>query len=104
MLRRGLGRPGYAGSVARRPAPIVPLLLAAACVVAMAITATLALAWAPGHERDAAMLHGFVALDPEGRPRLHEAIVVLAGLADPLPYATAGLALVVVALRRGRPA
>jgi membrane-associated phospholipid phosphatase len=72
--------------------------------VAMAITATLALAWAPGHERDAAMLHGFVALDPEGRPRLHEAIVVLAGLADPLPYATAGLALVVVALRRGRPA
>src|SRR5689334_21719811 len=45
------------------------------------------------------MLHGFVALD---RPRVHAAVHALAHLADPLPYAVMGLALVVVALSRRR--
>jgi membrane-associated phospholipid phosphatase len=84
--------------VTRRPT--VPLLVALACFLAFALTGLLALA-SPGiHERDAAMLHGFVALD---RPRVHDAVRVLAHLADPLPYAAAGLVLVLIALMRGLP-
>ena len=97
VARRGRER-GYAGTVTRRPT--VPLLVALACFLAFALTGLLALA-SPGiHERDAAMLHGFVALD---RPRVHHAVDVLAHLADPLPYAAAGLVLVLVALMRGLP-
>ena len=97
LAHRGRGR-GYAGTVTRRPT--VPLLVAPACFLAFALTGLLALA-SPGiHERDAAMLHGFVALD---RPRVHHAVDVLAHLADPLPYAAAGLVLVLVALMRGLP-
>jgi len=84
----------------RRP-PTAPLLVAAVLALAMGVTAALALAWDAGHERDAAMMHGFVALDPVGRPRLHDAIVALVSLVDPLPYAAAGIGLVYVALRRG---
>jgi membrane-associated phospholipid phosphatase len=84
--------------VTRRPT--VPLLVALVCFLAFALTGLLALA-SPGiHERDAAMLHGFVALD---RPRVHHAVDVIAHLCDPLPYAAAGLALVLVALMRGLP-
>src|SRR3954467_11754312 len=53
---------------------------------------------APG--RDAAMLHGFVGLD---RPRVHEAMVSLVHLADPLPYLAVAAALIVWAMKRGLP-
>jgi len=84
--------------VTRRPT--VPLLVALACFLAFALTGLLALASPGVHERDAAMLHGFVALDG---PRVHDAVDVLAHLADPLPYAAAGLAFALVALMRGLP-
>jgi membrane-associated phospholipid phosphatase len=85
----------------RHRSPTAPLVLAAAFAVTMALTAARALARGARQERDAAMMHGFVALDAVGRPRLHAAIEAFAGLGDPLPYAAAGLAFVVVALRRG---
>jgi membrane-associated phospholipid phosphatase len=84
--------------VTRRPT--VPLLVALACSVAFGLTGLLALAFPGVHERDAAMLHGFVALD---RPRVHDAVVVLAHLADPVPYAALGLILALVAIARGLP-
>jgi membrane-associated phospholipid phosphatase len=87
---------GYADRVTRRPT--VPLLVALAFALAMAVVALLALASPGAHERDAALLHGFVGLD---RPAVHDAVNLLAHLADPAPYALAGLALAVVALRRG---
>jgi membrane-associated phospholipid phosphatase len=93
-------RLGYRGRVTRARArlPLVPLLVAIGCALAMAVVALLALDSPGAHERDAAMLHGFVALD---RPRVHGSVVVLAHLADPVPYLLVGLALVVVAVARG---
>jgi membrane-associated phospholipid phosphatase len=82
--------------VSRRPA--IPLLVAFACLLAMVATGLLALASPGAHERDAAMLHGFVALD---RPRVHGAVVLLAHLADPLPYLLVGAALIAWAFLRG---
>jgi membrane-associated phospholipid phosphatase len=82
--------------VTRRPT--VPLLVALACLLAMVLTGALALASPGAHERDAAMLHGFVALD---RPRVHGGVHLLANLADPLPYLLVGLALIGIALARG---
>src|SRR4051794_31334300 len=87
---------GYRGPVARRPT--IPLFVAFACLSAMAVTALVALATPGGHQRDAAMLHGFAALD---RPRVHGAVVVLAHLVDPLPYLLVGVALIGWALVRG---
>ena len=81
----------------RRPAT-VPLLVAFACLLAMAATGLLALASPGAHERDAAMLHGFMTLD---RPRVHGVMVLVAHLADPLPYLLVGAALIVWALHRG---
>jgi membrane-associated phospholipid phosphatase len=78
----------------------VPLLVALASLLAMALTGVLALASPGAHERDAAMLHGFVALD---RPRVHHAVDVLAHLVDPLPYLVVGVALIGWALLRGLP-
>ena len=98
--RAGDGRltpPGYADRVARRPT--LPLLVALACALAMAVIALVALASPGGHERDAALLHGFAGLD---RPRVHGAVVAMTHLADPAPYALAGLGLIGVALQRGR--
>lgn len=77
----------------------LPLLAAIACLVGMVVVAVIALAVPAGHVRDAAMLHGFVALD---RPSVHFATKVVAHLADPLPYAVAGLLCVGVALVRRR--
>ena len=82
--------------VARRH---LPLLAALACLVGLVITGALALAVPAGHERDAAMLHGFVGLD---RPSVHRAIWFTAHLCDTLPYACAGLLCIVVALARRR--
>jgi membrane-associated phospholipid phosphatase len=59
----------------------------------------LALAVPGAHERDAAMLHGFVGLD---RPSVHRAIWYVAHLCDTLPYACAGLLCIGLALARGR--
>jgi membrane-associated phospholipid phosphatase len=64
----------------------------------MAVVALLALESPGAHARDAAMLHGFVGLD---RPGVHDAVVLVSHLADPAPYALAGLALVGVALLHG---
>jgi membrane-associated phospholipid phosphatase len=84
--------------VARRRSPLVPLLLAVAGALALALTGVLALAVPAAHERDAAVLHGFVALDG---PRVHDLVRMVAGLADPPVYAAFGLAIVAVALGRG---
>jgi membrane-associated phospholipid phosphatase len=81
--------------VTRRP--VIPLLVALACLLAMGVTALLALDSPGAHERDAAMLHGFVALD---RPSVHDAVYVLAHLADPAPYLLVGIALIGWALLR----
>ena len=67
----------------------LPLLAALACFVGLVVAGVLALALPAAHERDAAMLHGFVGLD---RPSVHRAIWVVAHLGDTLPYACAGAA------------
>ena len=77
----------------------LPLLAAFACFVGLVVTGALALALPAAHERDAAMLHGFVGLD---RPSVHRAIWVVAHLGDTLPYACAGLLCIAVALARRR--
>jgi membrane-associated phospholipid phosphatase len=82
--------------VTRRPT--VPLLVALACLLALALTGLLALDSPRAHERDAAMLHGFVTLD---RPRVHHLVQLVAALADPAPYAAAGVLMVAVAVARG---
>jgi membrane-associated phospholipid phosphatase len=77
----------------------LPLLAAIACLVGLVVTGVLALAVPAAHQRDAAMLHGFVGLD---RPSVHRAIVFLAHLGDTVPYACAGLLCIAVALVRRR--
>jgi membrane-associated phospholipid phosphatase len=77
----------------------IPLLAAAACLLGLVVVGVLALYVPAGHERDAAMLHGFLALD---RPGVRFEIKVLAHLGDVPPYACAGLLCVVVAFARGR--
>jgi membrane-associated phospholipid phosphatase len=89
--------PGYAGDMPRRA--IVPLLCAAGCLLALAITGLLALAVPAAHVRDAAILHGFMALDPA---RGHIVVEAVAHLVDVGPYAVLGLALIAVAALRGR--
>jgi hypothetical protein len=77
----------------------VPLLAALVCLLGLIAVGVLALLVPAGHERDAAMLHGFVALD---HPSVHFEIKVLAHLGDTLPYACAGLLCIAVALVRRR--
>jgi membrane-associated phospholipid phosphatase len=77
----------------------LPLLAALACLVGLVVTGVLALAVPGAHERDAAMLHGFVGLD---RPSVHRAVWYVAHLCDTLPYACAGLLCIALALARGR--
>ena len=77
----------------------LPLLAALACLVGLVVTGVLALAVPGTHERDAAMLHGFVGLD---RPSVHRAVWYVAHLCDTLPYACAGLLCIALALARGR--
>jgi membrane-associated phospholipid phosphatase len=85
--------------VARRPTT-VPLLVAFGGFLALAATGLLALGSSRAHVRDAAMLHGFMGLD---RPRVHEAMVALVHLADPLPYLAVGAGLIFWAMKRGLP-
>ena len=77
----------------------LPLLAAFACLLGLVVVGVLALAVPAAHERDAAMLHGFMAFD---RPSVNFEIKVMAHLADSLPYACAGLLCIGVALARGR--
>jgi membrane-associated phospholipid phosphatase len=77
----------------------LPLLAALACLAGLVVVGVLALAVPGAHERDAAMLHGFVGLD---RPSVHRAIWFVAHLGDTLPYACAGLLCIAVALARRR--
>jgi membrane-associated phospholipid phosphatase len=86
-------------TVVRLHAARPPLLAALAALLALGITGVLAL-YVPGVRlRDAATLDGFVALD---RPRTEPVASGIAHLADPLPFALIGLALVTLALARGR--
>jgi membrane-associated phospholipid phosphatase len=77
----------------------LPLLAALACLVGLVVAGVLALAVPGAHERDAAMLHGFLGLD---RPSVHRAIWFLAHLCDTLPYACAGVLCIAFALARRR--
>jgi membrane-associated phospholipid phosphatase len=77
----------------------IALAAAAACGLGLVAVAVLALAVHAGHERDAAVLHGFAGLY---RPTVDSEIEVTARLADPLPYALVGLLCVAVALARRR--
>ena len=77
----------------------LPLLAALACLIGLVVVGVLALIVPAGHERDAAMLHSFVALD---NPGVHFEIKVMAHLGDTLPYACAGLLCIGVALVRRR--
>jgi membrane-associated phospholipid phosphatase len=77
----------------------LPLLAALACLVGLVVAGVLALAVPGAHERDAAMLHGFLGLD---RPSVHRAIWFVAHLCDTLPYACAGLLCIALALARRR--
>ena len=77
----------------------LPLLAALACLIGLVAAGVFALALPAAHERDAAMLHGFVGLD---RPSVHRAIWFVAHLGDTLPYACAGLLCIAVALARRR--
>jgi membrane-associated phospholipid phosphatase len=77
----------------------LPFLAAFACLVGLVVVGWLALAVPAAHERDSAMLHGFVGLD---RPEIHRAVWFMAHLCDTLPYALAGLLCVGMALARRR--
>ena len=57
----GLHASAYPGSCGRSPRP--PLFVAVACLVGLVVVAVLALDVPAGRERDAAMLHAFIALD-----------------------------------------
>ncbi|QEC48507.1 phosphatase PAP2 family protein [Baekduia soli] len=82
----------------RRPRP--PLLLAAVCAVALAVSGVLARLVPVGSAGDRQTLDGFRTLD---RPRLTPLLDHIAHLADPAPYALAGLVLALIALGRRRP-
>jgi membrane-associated phospholipid phosphatase len=77
----------------------IPLLVALACAVGLAVVGALAFGVPALHARDEAILHGFTTLDGPGR---HRAVWFIAHLADPLPYALGGLILVGLALLRGK--
>jgi membrane-associated phospholipid phosphatase len=87
----------YPEGVARSPR--TALLAALACVAGLGVTLVLAYFAPPFGGRDAATLQGFVDLN---RPRLTPMLSHVAHLADPVPYALIGLALVIVALARRR--
>lgn len=77
----------------------VPLLAALACLAAFVVTAVLGLTVSAAREHDATLLQSFMAFD---RTRLHDPLLFVIHLGDPLPYAAAGLGLVAVALQQGR--
>lgn len=72
---------------------------AAACGVGLVAVGVAALGLDAGHEPDVATLHGFAGFY---RSWLDSEIELTARLADPIPYATVGLACIAVALARRR--
>jgi membrane-associated phospholipid phosphatase len=79
--------------------PRTALLGALACLAGLGVTLVLAYFAPPFGGRDAATLQGFIDLN---RPRLTPWLSHIAHLANPVPYALIGLALVLVALARHR--
>jgi membrane-associated phospholipid phosphatase len=75
------------------------LSLAAVMAVGVALTGLLTYLVPIAADRDVATLNGFLGLN---RPRLEPVLYDVASLADPGPYAVAGLGLALVALARGR--
>jgi membrane-associated phospholipid phosphatase len=84
---------------ARRAAPV--LLAAAGCAAAAAAVWLAAFDWGLARRLDGGALRGFVGLG--GHPSVEGPASALAHLADPLPFGLLALALVAVALYRGRP-
>jgi membrane-associated phospholipid phosphatase len=109
MLRRKFNTSGQAPSSGAQVSPYpetvvavrrsLPLLAALACLLGLIAVGVLAMLVPAGHERDAAILRGFMGLD---RPAVRFEGNVLAHLCDTLPYACAGLVSIGVALARGR--
>jgi membrane-associated phospholipid phosphatase len=82
------------------PRPRTALLGAIACAAALVLDRVLAFATGTGRGVDASALQGFVDLRSVRSVPLANAI---AHLADPVPFALLGVALIVIALLRGRP-
>lgn len=76
----------------------LPLVSAAVCLAGLVVTGVIALLVPVAEAGDTSALNGFVALD-HNAPTLSDHV---ASLANPVPYAIAGAALVGVALARGR--
>jgi membrane-associated phospholipid phosphatase len=76
-----------------------PLLLAAACVVGLALTWVLAALVPVTHDKDAIALYDFTRLD---RPAIEAPARLLLDLLEPAFFIVWGIALVVIALSRGR--
>ena len=81
----------------RRPGP--PLVLTLVCAAALAVTGLLAKLVPFAEQGDVHTLQGFVGL----QPHLWRIVHAVAHLADPGPYALAGLGFALVALVRRRP-
>jgi membrane-associated phospholipid phosphatase len=79
--------------------PRAALIAALACLAGLAATGVLAYLVPVAHSGDSQSLRGFSALN---RPRVDGLLEDVAHLADPLPYGLLGVALVAVALMRGR--
>jgi membrane-associated phospholipid phosphatase len=84
--------------LARRDRALAPAI-AAACAVGLVAVGVVALAVAPAHARDAAILRGFTGLYGAS---IDAEIRVIAQGVDPLPYAFLGLLCVAVAVARRR--
>jgi membrane-associated phospholipid phosphatase len=80
--------------------PAAPLWLAGACVVALALTWTLAELVPAVQARDASALYRASLI---GGSRVHDAAQLLLHLLDPVLFTIWGLALVAIAIARGRP-
>lgn len=77
----------------------IALATAAGCALGVIAVGVFGLGVGATHARDAAMLHGFTGLAPDG---LYSQIRVLALIVDPVPYACMGLLCIAVALARRR--
>jgi membrane-associated phospholipid phosphatase len=86
------------GARYRRATPA--LLLAALCVAGLALTWVLAALVAPTHVRDATALYHFTRLD---RPAVEVLAKALLGLLEPAFFVMWAIALMAIAVRRGRP-
>lgn len=82
----------------RRELPFVAALL---CLLGLGAVGLYGLAWNAGRARDAAMLHGFAALD---QTRIYTLSERLVSIPDPIPYAIICLLLMAIAFWRHHPA